>query len=74
MSGRSRSALERVVPELAPPDDASPVVSTFLRGLAIGALVGAAIAGSAILQRRRSHEEAQAPAIEPAPVDGPVSD
>jgi hypothetical protein len=52
-----RSALERLVPELAPPDGASPVVSTFLRGLAIGALVGAAIAGSALLQRRRARDE-----------------
>lgn len=57
---RARSTLERLVPELAPPDDASPLVSTFLRGLAIGALVGAALAGSAILQRRRSHEPAAA--------------
>ena len=55
---RARSTLERLVPELAPPDGASPLVSTFLRGLAIGALVGAALAGSAILQRRRSHEPA----------------
>lgn len=55
---RARSALERLVPELAPPDDASPLVSTFLRGLAIGALVGAALTGSAILQRRRLHEPA----------------
>lgn len=53
---RGRSTLERLLPESAPPDDASPLVSTFLRGLAIGALVGAAIAGSAILQRRRSRE------------------
>jgi hypothetical protein len=59
---RARSALERLVPELTPPDDASPFVSTFLRGLAIGALVGAAIAGSAILQRRRSRGEATPPA------------
>jgi hypothetical protein len=72
--GRStRSALERLVPELAPPDDASPVVSTFLRGLAIGALAGAAIAGSALLQRRRARNEvpdpevgsAEDPAVEP---------
>lgn len=55
---RARSALEHLIPEIAPPDDAAPLVSTFLRGLAIGALVGAAIAGSAILQRRRSHEPA----------------
>ena len=56
---RARSTLERLIPELAPPDDASPLVSTFLRGLAIGALVGAAIAGSAIIGRRRSHNEEQ---------------
>jgi hypothetical protein len=59
--GRSpRSALERLVPELAPPDNVSPVVSTFLRGLAIGALAGAALAGSALLQRRRAREAAVA--------------
>jgi hypothetical protein len=54
----TRSALEQLVPELAPPDDASPLVSTFLRGLAIGALAGAALAGSVLLQRRRAREEA----------------
>lgn len=68
MSGeRGRSTFERLVPELAPPEGTSPVVSTFLRGLAIGALVGAAIAGSAILQRRRSHggeSAAELPAAE----------
>jgi hypothetical protein len=69
---RARSALERLVPELAPPDDASPLLSTFLRGLAIGALVGAAIAGSAILQRRRSRDEAPAP--QPVPIDGRAGD
>lgn len=30
-----------------------PSVGTFLRGLSLGALVGAAIAGSALLGRRR---------------------
>ena len=44
----------------APRDDAdSPRLQSFLRGLSIGALVGAAIAGSAIWersQRRRSHK------------------
>ena len=54
----TRSALERLVPDLAPPDDASPLVSTFLRGLAIGALAGAALAGSVLLQRRRAREGA----------------
>ncbi len=57
MRGRGgRSAIERLVPELAPPDNASPLVSTFLRGLAIGALAGAALAGSVLLQRRRLRE------------------
>jgi hypothetical protein len=41
---------------LASRDDAEPdlppLVGTFLRGLSIGALVGAAIAGSALLRRR----------------------
>lgn len=61
-----RSPLERVLPALAP-DDVSPTVSTFLRGLAIGALVGAAIAGSAILQRRR-HPQPAAPREDPEPL------
>jgi hypothetical protein len=56
-AGGGRSPLERLLPDLAPPDDVSPTVSTFLRGLAIGALVGAAIAGSALLQRRRARGE-----------------
>jgi hypothetical protein len=63
---RGRSAIERLLPELAPPDDASPVVSTFLRGLAIGALAGAAVVGSALLQRRRAREDA-APNEDPDP-------
>ena len=66
---RARSTLERLIPELAPPDNASPVVSTFLRGLAIGALVGAAIAGSAILGRRRSHDDDQTRPFELPPPD-----
>jgi hypothetical protein len=49
--------LERLVPALAPTDSDTPTVASFLRGLAIGALVGAAIAGSALLQRRRAHAE-----------------
>lgn len=55
---RGRSSLERLIPDLAPADGAPAFVSTFLRGLGIGALVGAAIAGSALLGRRRSHEPA----------------
>lgn len=40
--------------------DEQPKMGTFLRGLTIGALVGAAIAGSTIWQRRR-RERAQLP-------------
>jgi hypothetical protein len=69
---RGRSTFERLVPELAPPEGSSPVASTFLRGLAIGALVGAAIAGSAILQRRRSHDEESAAELPAA--EGSASD
>lgn len=35
------------------PVDATPPHSVFLRGLSLGALIGAAIAGSAIWDRRR---------------------
>ena len=43
-----------------------PKMGTFLRGLTIGALVGAAIAGSTIWQRRRrEHERSADPAIDP---------
>jgi hypothetical protein len=41
-------------------DDPRP--ATFVRGLALGALVGAAIAGSTIWQRRRAAIEAAADA------------
>ena len=44
-------------------DDSGRVAGTFMRGLTLGALIGAAIAGSAIWQRheRRRHEAASAP-------------
>ena len=45
-------ALVRVVGGSSPADDER--ASTFARGLALGALVGAAIAGSAIWQRRQT--------------------
>jgi hypothetical protein len=35
------------------PDDDTPRMAVFLRGLTIGALVGAAIAGSALWERAR---------------------
>jgi hypothetical protein len=52
----------------APPTDGGelpPTVGTFLRGLSIGALVGAAIAGSMLLQRRRHREGSESPEIAP---------
>jgi hypothetical protein len=51
---RSRDPLDRlvrVVEEAGGDDDVR--ATTFIRGLALGALVGAAIAGSTIWQRRR---------------------
>jgi hypothetical protein len=52
--------------------DLPPIAGTFLRGLSLGALVGAAIAGSAIWRRVRHvpvEREAQAVQVErpPAP-------
>lgn len=47
-------------------DDELPItIGTFLRGLSLGALVGAAIAGSALLQRRLARR-APGPTDEPA--------
>jgi hypothetical protein len=55
--------LESVVRALARrPDDDDQRASTFARGLALGALVGAAIAGSTIWQRRHAP-----PRLAPAP-------
>jgi hypothetical protein len=48
-----RSVVERLVPEAFADSHRSPVVSTFLRGVTTGALVGAAIAGSALWGRYR---------------------
>jgi hypothetical protein len=43
-----------LVKRLLPDEGADSTLSSFLRGLTAGALIGAAIAGSALLQRRRS--------------------
>jgi hypothetical protein len=51
------SLLERLTGGETGPDE-DPRVAQFVRGLAIGALVGAAIAGSTLLQRRRAAERA----------------
>jgi hypothetical protein len=54
---RVPAAVEALVRAIAPGghDDDDRRASTFARGLALGALVGAAIAGSTIWQRRHSH-------------------
>ena len=59
---------ERVEEQVGDIDD--PRAGTFARGLVVGALVGAAIAGSTIWQRRqaRRHEaEASEPPVAPKP-------
>jgi hypothetical protein len=45
-------------------EDREERASTFARGLALGALVGAAIAGSTIWQRKVAREHARAAALE----------
>jgi hypothetical protein len=56
----ARSVVERLVPEAFADSHRSPVVSTFLRGVTTGALVGAAIAGSALWSRYRRSRGATA--------------
>jgi hypothetical protein len=58
-SGGARSIVERLVPEAFADSHRSPVVSTFLRGVTTGALVGAAIAGSALCSRYRRNRSAK---------------
>jgi len=56
-SGRGRGLLERLedlASERLTGQRAETASSSFLRGLAVGALVGAAIAGSTIWERRRA--------------------
>lgn len=56
-------------PRRTEPDDATLPHSVFLRGLSLGALIGAAIAGSAIWDRRR--QRAKAPSDDSAPAAEP---
>jgi hypothetical protein len=46
------------------PEDRDERASTFARGLALGALVGAAIAGSTIWQRRQARQRSEEPTSE----------
>jgi hypothetical protein len=52
-------------PDRSEPDDDTPRMAVFLRGLTIGALVGAAIAGSALWERARRRGEHEPVEIEP---------
>ena len=54
-----RGLLDRLVESVAPGAgaDVDPRAATFTRGLVVGALVGAAIAGSTIWQRRQAKRE-----------------
>lgn len=54
-------------PDRADANDESQRLAVFLRGLTIGALVGAAIAGSAIWERARRRAERPATPLEVAP-------
>ena len=71
MRGRAspdpRSVVERLVPDVFEGTRHSPVVSTFLRGVTTGALVGAAIAGSALIQRRLAQQKEEAAGLSPDP-------
>jgi hypothetical protein len=48
---RQPSETQTGMPDIASDADADPRVAAFLRGVTIGALVGAAIAGSALWER-----------------------
>ena len=58
----ARSLVERIVPDAFEGSHRSPVVSTFVRGVTTGALVGAAIAGSALWGRYRRNRGSEAAA------------
>jgi hypothetical protein len=71
-----RAVIERLLPEAFEGSRRSPVMSTFLRGVTTGALVGAAIAGSALWGRYRRTRDAEAlpPPAEPPATTMPTAD
>ena len=80
MSDDRPTPLEVIVRAVAggAPDDNDQRASTFARGLALGALVGAAIAGSTIWQRRHAlsgrTSATTAPRRDAAAIDAPSRD
>lgn len=74
MSGRDQGLVQTVRETLRGEEGASSG-TTFMRGLTLGALLGAAVAGSAIWQRRgRRREERRATNSALVAVDRPGSD
>jgi hypothetical protein len=71
-----RAAIERLLPEAFEGSHRSPVMSTFLRGVTTGALVGAAIAGSALWTRYRRTRDAReaGPTAEASSATTPTTD
>jgi hypothetical protein len=72
-----RAAIERLLPEAFEGSRRSPIMSTFLRGVTTGALVGAAIAGSALwsrYRRTRDSREGVTPPAEVTPATTPTAD
>jgi len=74
MSGRDQGVVETVREALRGEEGASSG-TTFMRGLTLGALMGAAIAGSAIWQRRgRRRRQQRATEPDVVTTETPVSD
>ena len=74
MSGRDQGLVETVREALRGEEGAS-TGTTFMRGLTLGALIGAAVAGSAIWQRRgRRRLQRPAPDRDGMTTEAPVSD
>lgn len=72
---RDALAVERHIPEAFEGSRRSPLMSTFLRGATTGALVGAAIAGSALWSRyRRTRATLPGPPAATTPATTPPAD
>ena len=66
-----RGRVDRSAPH-DPEPDLTPLAATFLRGLSLGALAGAAIAGSAIWRRLRDVRDDRADGQQPEEGTPPV--